>query len=60
MSAVQVRVQFKNVCYTSNLVEPKAHNTIHVNKTNLGREASVWYKIHYKRRNSYEKLFIKF
>ena len=31
MSAVQVRVQYKNVCYTSNLVGPKAHNTIHVN-----------------------------
>ena len=31
MSAVQVRVQYKKVCYTSNLVGPKAHNTIHVN-----------------------------
>ena len=31
MSVVQVRVQYKNVCYTSNLVGPKAHNTIHVN-----------------------------
>ena len=24
-------MQYKNVCYTSNLVGPKAHNTIHVN-----------------------------
>ena len=31
MSAVQVRVWYKNVYYTSNLVGPKAHNTIHVN-----------------------------
>ena len=30
MSAVQVRVSYKNVCYTSNLVGPKAHNTTHV------------------------------
>ena len=31
MCAVQVRVQYKHVCYTSNLGRPKAHNTIHVN-----------------------------
>ena len=31
MSAVQVKVQYKNVCYTSNLVRPKTHNTIHIN-----------------------------
>ena len=39
MSAVQVRVQYKNVCYISNLVGPKAHNTIHVNtkKNKLSR-----------------------
>ena len=34
MCAVQVRVWYKNVYYTSNLVGPKAHNTIHVNKIN--------------------------
>ena len=28
MCAVQVRVQYKNVYYTSNLIGPKAHNTI--------------------------------
>ena len=32
MSAIQVRVQYKYMCYTSNLVGPKAHNTIHVNR----------------------------
>ena len=31
MCAVQVRVSYKNVCYTSNLAGPKAHNKIHVN-----------------------------
>ena len=30
-SVIEERVQYKNVCYTSNLVGPKAHNTIHVN-----------------------------
>ena len=24
-------MQYNNVCYTSNLVGPKAHNTIHIN-----------------------------
>ena len=24
-------MQYKNVCYTSNLVGPKSHNTIHIN-----------------------------
>ena len=31
MFAVQVRVQYKNVCYISNLARPKTHNIIHVN-----------------------------
>ena len=50
MSVVQVRVQYNNVCYTSNLVGPKAHNTIHINsppqtqgscKTNLRLSTKV-------------------
>ena len=31
MCAVQVRVWYKNVYYTSNLVGPKAHKSIYVN-----------------------------
>ena len=31
MCVVQVRVWYKNVCYTINLAEPKAYNIIHVN-----------------------------
>ena len=44
MSAIQVRVQYKNVSYTSNLVGPKAHNTIHINsspKTQGGCETNL-------------------
>ena len=44
MCAVQVRVYYMNVCYTSNLVGPKAHNTIHVNnppQTQGGCETSL-------------------
>ena len=31
MCAVQVKAQYNNVCYTSNLTGPKAHNIIHIN-----------------------------
>ena len=44
MCVVQVRVSYKRVCYTSNLVWTKAHKTIHVNnppQTQGGCETSL-------------------
>ena len=44
MCVVQVRVQYKNVCYTSNLAGPKVYNIIHINSpphTQGGCETSL-------------------